>query len=75
MTSYHCPTCFGITRLDSENVRWCRCPTTRDKDAEIARLRELVRSAWWEGNVCGESGLNQLDDWSKSNTKKELERQ
>lgn len=44
MTSHHCPTCFGITRLDSENVRWCQCPTTRDKDAEIARLRAAAQA-------------------------------
>ena len=80
MTTHHCPICSGVTAItvsnhSNETVRWCMRPSVvRTQDAEIARLRALVREAWEEG--CHMDGNYDLEcDWRDSRAKKAMESQ
>lgn len=90
----HCPTC-GAKHTTSYPARWCRnCGTIRNDgdwfppaeraamQAELARLRELVKAAYEEGyNLGGELGvpvdpdwpMSSIGPWERSNAKRALE--
>lgn len=59
--------CPAARKANSSYRQWYEA---NEVDAEIARLRALVREAWEEGNACGEAGQYL---WDQSETKKALD--